>query len=210
MVEGILSWILKIPRSDQNKIYFGTVQRTVMEMKLFWEVDCVWNGNLDTLGFTLEPSSYPASPSLHSKDLPALSPHVADHELTRVPSASSDHSKTRLGEHDEDYHELSPSPTNLADRRSDVPIPDSRPLVIVSPLNAEAHAVVPVSPKISRSELSQRRTRRPFSVAEVEALVEAVEELGTGRYPNYNILFCNNATPLPHNKEKLSQFVILR
>ncbi|MCD7455889.1 hypothetical protein HAX54_030040 [Datura stramonium] len=155
------------------------------------------NGNLDTLGFTLEPSSYPASPSLHSKDLPALSPHVADHELTRrppspimeleLPSASSDHSKTRLGEHDEDYHELSPSPTNPIDRRSDVPIPDSRPLVIVSPLNAEAHAVVPVSPKISRSELSQRRTRRPFSVAEVEALVEAVEELGTGRWRDVKI-----------------------
>lgn len=41
------------------------------------------SGNLDTLGFTLEPSSYPVSPSLHSKDLPALSPYVADHELTR-------------------------------------------------------------------------------------------------------------------------------
>lgn len=41
------------------------------------------NGNLDTLGFTLEPSSYPVSPSLHSKNLPALSPYVADNELTR-------------------------------------------------------------------------------------------------------------------------------
>lgn len=41
------------------------------------------NLNLDTLGFTLEPSSYPVSPSLHSKDFSALSPRGVDHELTR-------------------------------------------------------------------------------------------------------------------------------
>jgi len=35
-------------------------------------------------------------------------------------------------------------------------------------------------------EQGQRRIRRPFSVAEVEALVLAVEKLGTGRY---NCLF---------------------
>lgn len=60
---------------------------------------------------------------------------------------------------------------------------DSRALVPVPPLvNEEALAVVPVNQKPKRSDLVQRRTRRPFSVSEVEALVQAVEELGTGRY----------------------------
>ncbi|TMW87785.1 hypothetical protein EJD97_019472 [Solanum chilense] len=155
------------------------------------------NGNLDTLGFTLEPSSYPVSPSLHSKDLPALSPYVADHELTRrppspimeleLPSFSSALSETRLDEHDKVYHELALSPTNPIDPPSDVAISDSRALVVLSPLNAEAHPVVPVNPKNRCSEHSQRRIRRPFSVAEVEALVEAVEQLGTGRWRDVKI-----------------------
>lgn len=57
----------------------------------------------------------------------------------------------------------------------------SKALVPVSPTNSEILAVIPANPKPKRSELSQRRTRRPFSVGEVEALVEAVEKLGTGR-----------------------------
>ncbi|KAJ8564973.1 hypothetical protein K7X08_001433 [Anisodus acutangulus] len=155
------------------------------------------NGNLDNLGFTLEPSSYPVCPSLHFKSPPALSPYVADHELTRrppspileleLPSASSDPSKIKMDKHDEDYQKLALSPTNPIDPTSDGAIPDSRALVIVSPLNAEAPLVVPVGPKNSRSELSQRRTRRPFSAAEVEALVEAVEQLGTGRWRDVKI-----------------------
>ncbi|KAI5578811.1 hypothetical protein POPTR_008G057300v4 [Populus trichocarpa] len=58
----------------------------------------------------------------------------------------------------------------------------SRALVAVPPINAEALAMVPLNPKSKRSELVQRRTRRPFSVSEVEALVHAVEEVGTGRW----------------------------
>ncbi|KAE8679467.1 Telomeric DNA binding protein 1, putative isoform 2 [Hibiscus syriacus] len=48
-------------------------------------------------------------------------------------------------------------------------------------INVEALAVVPANQKIRKSELAQRRTRRPFSVSEVEALVQAVEVLSTGR-----------------------------
>ncbi|VVB05584.1 unnamed protein product [Arabis nemorensis] len=45
-----------------------------------------------------------------------------------------------------------------------------------------AKAVVPVRMKpASRSEMVQRRIRRPFTVSEVEALVDALERLGTGR-----------------------------
>lgn len=60
-------------------------------------------------------------------------------------------------------------------------VPDSKALVPVSPNKSESLAVLPLNSKSKRSELSQRRTRRPFSVSEVEALVEAVERLGTGR-----------------------------
>ena len=59
---------------------------------------------------------------------------------------------------------------------------DSKALVPIPPVNPEALSIVPLNHKQNkRSELSQRRTRRPFSVSEVEALVEAVETLGTGR-----------------------------
>lgn len=67
------------------------------------------------------------------------------------------------------------------DGLTDTTLPDSRAIVAVPALNVEALAVVPVNQKARRSELAQRRTRRPFSVAEVEALVQAVEQLGTGR-----------------------------
>merc|ERR1711925_54514 len=65
---------------------------------------------------------------------------------------------------------------------TDDTLSDSRALVAVPPINAEALAMVPLNQKSKRSELVQRRTRRPFSVSEVEALVHAVEEVGTGRW----------------------------
>ncbi|CAH9115646.1 unnamed protein product [Cuscuta epithymum] len=57
----------------------------------------------------------------------------------------------------------------------------SRTLVPVSGANMESRATVPVW-KPKRNKAERRRIRRPFSVAEVEALVQAVEKLGTGRW----------------------------
>lgn len=60
---------------------------------------------------------------------------------------------------------------------------DSRALATVPAMNASALAVVPIrKSKGAEVAQAQRRIRRPFSVSEVEALVEAVEKLGTGRY----------------------------
>lgn len=59
---------------------------------------------------------------------------------------------------------------------------NSLALVAVPPTNVEALAMVPLRSKPKRPEAAQRRVRRPFSVAEVEALVQAVEKLGTGRF----------------------------
>lgn len=58
---------------------------------------------------------------------------------------------------------------------------DSKALVPVSAEDRKSSAVVPVRRKSKHSVIAQRRIRRPFSVAEVEALVQAVEKLGTGR-----------------------------
>ncbi|CAI0412011.1 unnamed protein product [Linum tenue] len=69
----------------------------------------------------------------------------------------------------------------------------SRALVAVEPASAEALAVVPLNQKSRRSENVQRRTRRPFSVSEVEALVQAVEELGTGRWRDVKLRSFDNA-----------------
>lgn len=68
-------------------------------------------------------------------------------------------------------------------------MPDCQAIVALPDVSMEPLAAVPVNQKSKRSELVQRRTRRPFSVSEVEALVQAVEELGTGRC---DILYCLN------------------
>lgn len=86
----------------------------------------------------------------------------------------------------ESNHESISSPT---DTMIDKITPDSKALVAVPPRSTEPLAVVPVSQKTRRSEFVQRRTRRPFSVSEVEALVQAVEELGTGRSDAYLCFF---------------------
>ncbi|CAL5426729.1 unnamed protein product [Camellia sinensis] len=59
-------------------------------------------------------------------------------------------------------------------------------------MNVEALSVVPMG-KSKQSEAVQRRIRRPFSVSEVEALVQAVEKLGTGRWRDVKLRAFDNA-----------------
>jgi hypothetical protein len=59
---------------------------------------------------------------------------------------------------------------------------DSRALVPVPAIGWGALSVVPFNCKSMHPEFGQRRIRRPFTVSEVEALVQAVERLGTGRF----------------------------
>lgn len=110
------------------------------------------------------------------------------------PDASADHPGSSnvlpdphgdsLGNFVESDHDSAPSPTDMSNHKSTT---DSKALVTVPEMTVEALTVVPMHRKSKRSEVAQRRIRRPFSVAEVEALVQAVEKLGTGRY----ILFIN-------------------
>ncbi|EPS61837.1 hypothetical protein M569_12958, partial [Genlisea aurea] len=77
----------------------------------------------------------------------------------------------------------------------DKAVSENMALVPVSPMKEEALAAVPVNQKPIKgaADASQRRTRRPFSVAEVEVLVEAVEKLGTGRWRDVKTLAFENA-----------------
>lgn len=85
---------------------------------------------------------------------------------------------THSGSLPESNHELVSSHIDILTNKTML---ESQALVAIPEMSMEPLAVVPVNQKTKRSELVQRRTRRPFSVSEVEALVQAVEELGTGR-----------------------------
>lgn len=103
-----------------------------------------------------------------------------------------------MGNQVEKIHDSVPSPTDIL---TDKTMPDSRALVAVPAMSLEALAVVPMNMKTNRADLVQRRTRRPFSVSEVEALVHAVEELGTGRFDDclHHIFRCYiSVTRFPH------------
>ncbi|XP_057429523.1 telomere repeat-binding protein 3-like isoform X2 [Lotus japonicus] len=154
--------------------------------------------NLDTLSFTLEPSSLLASPAvcvgggpssqcetfepIGSPETPVLDSGITGTLLD--PSLLTNPSNLV-----ESNHESTSSPT---DTTVDNITPDSRAIVAV-PTSAEALAVVPASQKTKRADYAQRRTRRPFTVYEVEALVHAVEELGTGRWRDVKLRSFENA-----------------
>ncbi|XP_065870437.1 telomere repeat-binding protein 3 isoform X2 [Euphorbia lathyris] len=157
--------------------------------------------NLDTLGFTLEPCSVQPPPPVCTEDPPL--PLSCDTSQLLLRSAAAPVLNSGISEALPDpptlttsvntvdsNNELLPSPT---DKLTDKTFSDSRALVAVPPVSVEALAVVPVNQKARRSELVQRRTRRPFSVTEVEALVEAVEELGTGRWRDVKLRSFENA-----------------
>ncbi|KAJ7964532.1 Telomere repeat-binding protein [Quillaja saponaria] len=157
--------------------------------------------NLDTLGFTLEPNSIKASPPICSTDRSPLPSPEAPEPLPKssespvidsgIPYSLPDSSLlTKTGNLVEDNHD---SFSSHIDTITDKMTSDSRDLVTVPARSTDALAVVPTCQKTRRSDLAQRRTRRPFSVSEVEALVEAVEELGTGRWRDVKLRAFENA-----------------
>nr|GMC98273.1 telomere repeat-binding protein 4-like [Ipomoea batatas] len=163
------------------------------------------NGNIDALGFTLEPNLSQVSLVSTPKDAPPslraavetevsgspASPNL-DLALSTIPSDPSP--GIIMDKHVEGNRELVvPLFENPTDPSTKVCDPDTKALVPVPPSNAEALAIVPLNRKSKGTELSQRRTRRPFSVAEVDALVGAVEQLGTGRWRDVKMRAFENA-----------------
>ncbi|XP_054798807.1 telomere repeat-binding protein 3 [Prosopis cineraria] len=154
--------------------------------------------NIDNLGFTLEPSSLQGSPSVcvgdpsyHEPSHSNRSPRtpVLDSGITDIVHDSP--LLTTLSNPIESNRGSISSPTT--DIMTDKVAPDSKSLVVVPDRSTEPLAIVPATQKTKRSELVQRRTRRPFSVSEVEALVQSVEELGTGRWRDVKLLAFENA-----------------
>ncbi|ESR38092.1 Telomere repeat-binding protein 5 [Citrus sinensis] len=155
----------------------------------------------DVLGFSLEPKTSRTPPPLCSGDSPFMLPSNAPQPLARYPPAPG---VVHQGTCDavpelqmanavnfiESDHDSAPSPTDMSIDKS---TKDSKALVTVPAMSVEALAVVPVHRKSKRSEIVQRRIRRPFSVAEVEALVQAVEKLGTGRWRDVKLRAFDNA-----------------
>ncbi|XP_020103333.1 telomere repeat-binding protein 5 [Ananas comosus] len=127
---------------------------------------------LDDLGFSLEPKSSQAPFQLtvrgDSERLARIQPTATPFRQPIVTFSSNC---------PESDHDSVHSPTNALSVNK---TPSSSQMLVPVP-SMDLLDLVPRR-KLRQSELSQRRIRRPFSVAEVEALVEAVEKLGTGRW----------------------------
>uniref|UniRef100_A0A0R0HH12 Uncharacterized protein n=1 Tax=Glycine max TaxID=3847 RepID=A0A0R0HH12_SOYBN len=160
------------------------------------------HNELDALGFTLEPNSSQSLPIVCASHSPRPKADITE-PVIRYPSSPAvihqriqgnsdmlpEHQVTSLGRHFESDHDSAPSPVNVS---VDKNMKDSKELVTVPEMDEEL-AMVPVHQKPKRSEIVQRRIRRPFSVDEVEALVQAVEKLGTGRWRDVKLCAFDNA-----------------
>ncbi|XVF68792.1 hypothetical protein PTKIN_Ptkin11bG0030000 [Pterospermum kingtungense] len=148
------------------------------------------DNQMDALGFSLEPNPSQSSPSSCPGGSPLTLPCDTPLPLAGYPASpglvnqvtcnpSLEPHMPNLGNFVESDHDSAPSPTDMSFDKSTT---DSKALVAVPAMNMDTLAVVPSHRKSKRSEVVQRRIRRPFSVTEVETLVQAVEKLGTGRW----------------------------
>lgn len=147
---------------------------------------------LDNLGFTLEPNptrsppptrhSHSCEPEPLNKILPYAAPPAPDH-VTSEPCPTTTANCTE-SDHDSVHSHTNPSST--VDQMYD----NSKALVPIPAVKSEALSVVPLCN--SRRPEFVRRIRRPFSVTEVEALVQAVEKLGTGRWRDVKLRAFDN------------------
>ncbi|KAH6766148.1 TRF-like 2 [Perilla frutescens var. hirtella] len=162
------------------------------------------DSKMDTLGFTLEPSPAPSPITSYPEDCPGQLLCDNPQPLARYPPAPSiTQSAGQLGGHQDTHpdhhgsfnnfiesdHDSAPSPPGMSLQRT---TSNSKALVPVPSLKQDALAVLPLR-KSKRSESTQRRIRRPFTVSEVEALVQAVEKLGTGRWRDVKLRAFDNA-----------------
>ncbi|CAA7046231.1 unnamed protein product [Microthlaspi erraticum] len=162
--------------------------------------DFVVNNFLETM--EVEVKSQPCdrekpSQVLLSKDWLALGPSISSSPITQEENSSIHDSKTLLQigiprDDDDNNHNFSSLGFTLEPRESEITTtlnatcPKTRlrvPGFVESTKMVVAKSVVPVRMKpAAQPETVQRRIRRPFTVSEVEALVQAVESIGTGRW----------------------------
>ncbi|KAK6933165.1 hypothetical protein RJ641_036059 [Dillenia turbinata] len=160
-------------------------------------------------------SNHEASLSIHHEDSPPSPPYGGSQLVTRCPVnpdtitpdalRDSDPYVSSTEKHVESNHELVPACANTTlepkttHSKALVPILESAEVLAVVPMNQNTGRYVNQNSgryelaQCRRSELAKRRIRRPFSVTEVEALVQAVEKLGTGRWRDVKICAFDNA-----------------
>lgn len=159
---------------------------------------------LTALGFSLEPNPPQATSAYKHEDYPTLLSRDTSQHLERYTSsprgvcsgaqpkkinALSVPPLLNLANFIESDHDSAPSPEKSKNNKNSV---ESRALVAAPAVDAEALNMVPLK-KSKQCDSAQRRIRRPFSVAEVEALVQAVEKLGTGRWRDVKMRAFYNA-----------------
>ncbi|XP_019056375.1 PREDICTED: telomere repeat-binding protein 2-like [Tarenaya hassleriana] len=143
------------------------------------------NTHLDSMGFCLEPSSEAGPiPCDTPKPLTRYPPVDIMHACDDLPICRA----ADLSHVLESDHDSAPSPDVSYGEKNRTD--DSRALfpmeaAVLASRELTKLAARPPDRKSKRPEqqqAAQRRIRRPFSVGEVEALVQAVEKLGTGRW----------------------------
>ncbi|KAI3772320.1 hypothetical protein L6452_03502 [Arctium lappa] len=135
------------------------------------------DNKLDALGFTLEPNRLQVPQSLCPEDRAVVPPPATPKPLTRYSPPQSVANQVVIQQEMTNSRKITESDDDISvDNTSAC---DSRALVTVPAINNPETLVLS---KSKQAEVAQRRIRRPFSVSEVEALVEAVEKLGTGRW----------------------------
>lgn len=142
---------------------------------------------IDALGFILEPNEVQIPSLICHEDRSVVSPPGTPKALTRYCPPQTIPTQAVIQQKVPEALPESPvtNSRNVMVSEHDMSA-DSRALVTVPAMNAAPLAVVPMR-KSKQAEVAQRRIRRPFSVSEVEALVEAVEKLGTGRWRDVKI-----------------------
>ncbi|WOG89161.1 hypothetical protein DCAR_0208397 [Daucus carota subsp. sativus] len=147
----------------------------------------------DALGFTLEPLSSQVPSAQCLEDHTFIPPEECPHASTIVKQGDSDVlpevCATKIFNCLESDHDSAPSPPDMSRDKCQI---DSRDLIASPQISAEVLSAVPIQSS-KKLDIGQRRTRRPFSVSEVEALVHAVERLGTGRWRDVKMRAFDNA-----------------
>ncbi|XP_020695415.1 telomere repeat-binding protein 2-like [Dendrobium catenatum] len=136
---------------------------------------------LDNLGFTLEPNPNRAPPPHKSNSREPESPNkILSHADQATPDTITQppppNTTANCTDSDHDSVHSHANPSSSVDQMYD----NSKALVPILAVKSDALSVIPL--RNSRRSEMVRRIRRPFSVSEVEALVQAVEKLGTGRW----------------------------
>ncbi|KAE8656805.1 Telomere repeat-binding protein 5 [Hibiscus syriacus] len=147
------------------------------------------DNHMDGLGFRLEPNPG-GSPLKLPRDTPLLlARYPANPGLVNQVSCdpSPELRMPNSGNFIESYNDCASSPTDMFDKST------TEYKALVPEMSIETLAVGPAHKKSKQSDVAQRRIRRPFSISEVEALVQAVEKLGTGRWRDVKLRAFDNA-----------------